>query len=98
MFSEISFGDYVLGATFIQGRVTAHSYTEFWGGQLQDLDTLPLSVTADLIFQQDGHPAHTSNLAVAALNNLLTRRCIGARGLREWPPWSPVKSIMDFFF
>jgi len=89
----------VLGPVFIQGRITAQSYTDFLHGELQDLlDALPLAVSHDFIYQQDGHPAHTSNMAVAALQILFPDRWLGVRGPTEWPARSPDKTIMDFFF
>jgi len=76
--------DHVLGPVFIQRRVTAQSYTDFMHGELQDLlDALPLAVSHDCIYQQDGHPAHTSNMAVAALQILFPDRWIGVRGPTE---------------
>jgi len=86
----------VLGPVFLHERVTALTYSNFLRGQLQDiLDDLPLAVTQNMIFQQDGHPAHTSNIAVNELNRLFPL-WIGARGPRDWPARSPDWSLMDF--
>jgi hypothetical protein len=52
----------------------------------------------NMIFQQDGHPAHTSLLARNFLNRQYPNRWIGIHSpLQEWPPRSPDLTPMDFF-
>jgi len=91
-------GDRIVGPFFLEENVTAETYTRFLSHDLVDyLDTLPEEVSGAVIFQQDGHPAHTSRRAVAMLNLLFPDQWIGARGPRPWPPRSPDLTPMDFF-
>jgi len=91
-------GNRIVGPFFLEERVTAASYTRLLTNDLIDfLEQLPENESDAVIFQQDGHPAHTSHLAVYTLNHLFPGRWIGSRGPRPWPPRSPDLSPVDFF-
>jgi len=54
------------------------------------LDDVSLAILSNIIFQQNGHPAHTSLLAHTVLNQRFSNRWIGIHllenTLHEWPP------------
>ena len=52
----------------------------------------------EIIFQQDGAPAHYANKVRNYLNSKLPGTWIGRRGSIEWPARSPDLSPLDFFF
>lgn len=51
----------------------------------------------DLLFQQDGAPAHYASIVREYLNKELRGRWIGRGGSIEWPPRSPDLSLNDFW-
>lgn len=80
-------------------NITAEIYAEFLEETLPNLlDDVPLNILPNIIYQQDGHPAHTSILARAVLDRRFSHRWIGIHSdLHEWPPRSPDLTPMDFF-
>lgn len=46
---------------------------------------------------QDGHPAHTSNIALESVRQVFADRIISSRTQHEWPPRSPDLTPCDFF-
>ena len=91
-------GDHIIGPEFIQGNVNAHYYGNFLLHRLDELlEDVPLANRLEMMFQQDGHPAHTSLLARNILNQKFPGRWIGLHGPQEWPPRSPDLTPMDFF-
>ncbi|EZA51572.1 hypothetical protein X777_09739 [Ooceraea biroi] len=79
--------------------ITAQEYSNFLEEQLPNLlEDVPLHIRANMIFQQDSHPAHTSAVARAILNRKFRNRWIGIYSdLHEWPPGLPDLTPMDFF-
>ena len=51
----------------------------------------------DFWFQQDGAPAHTSDLAKNYLDSKKPGKWVGKRGPIPWPPRSPDLTPPDFF-
>ena len=51
----------------------------------------------EIIFQQDGAPAHHGRVVQEWLNEKFGERWIGCRGFMEWPLRSPDLSPCDFF-
>ena len=51
----------------------------------------------NLLFQQDGAPAHFSLIVRDVLNKELSGRWIGCGGCVPWPPRSPDLSVNDFW-
>ncbi|KYQ49774.1 hypothetical protein ALC60_11150 [Trachymyrmex zeteki] len=80
-------------------NITAQVYSDFLEETLPNLlDDVPLNIAPHIIYQQDGHPAHTSVLARSILNNRFPHRWIGIHSdVHEWPPRSPDFTPMDFF-
>ena len=82
-------GDHIIGPEFIEGNVNAYYYANFLRNRLNELlEDVPYANRLEMIFQQDGHPAHTSNLA-RVFNEKFPGRWIGLYGPHEWPPRSP---------
>lgn len=61
------------------------------------LEDIPLQVRADIIFQQDGAPAHFSRRAREFLNAHYPDRWIGRGGPINWPARSPDLNVLDYF-
>ncbi|RLU24746.1 hypothetical protein DMN91_002836 [Ooceraea biroi] len=91
-------GDHVIGPEFIQGYVNAQYYIDFLLHRLNELlEDVPLAHRIGMMFQQDGHPAHSSRLARNILNKKFPEKWIGLHGPREWPPRSSDLTPLDFF-
>jgi hypothetical protein len=52
----------------------------------------------NMIFQQDGAPAHYANIVMEFFDGTFPRRCIGRGGWKQWPPRSPDLTPLDFYF
>ncbi|KYM95731.1 hypothetical protein ALC62_13638 [Cyphomyrmex costatus] len=80
-------------------NITGEIYSEFLEDTLPTLlDDVPLNILPNIIYQQDGHPAHMFVLSRAVLNRRFLDRWIGIHcNLHEWPPRSPDLTPMDFF-
>ncbi|XP_071641191.1 uncharacterized protein [Temnothorax longispinosus] len=83
----------------INVRAAAEVYFAFLEKTLPNLlEDVPLAVLPNIIFQQDGHPAHTSLFARNILHQRFPNRWIGIHStLHEWHPRSPDLTPMDFF-
>lgn len=93
-------GNRVVGPYFIEGNQTAETYTLFIQEVLPDLlitAGYAEEEIARIVFMQDGHPAHTSNLALNAVRLMFENRLISSRTEVEWPPRSPDLTPCDFF-
>lgn len=92
-------GDYAIGPVFIEGNVTGETYLQFIREELdQLLQVVPEEERNNIIFQQDGHPGHRTNLVKDALNEKFPMRWIGINSpLQEYPPRSPDLTICDNF-
>lgn len=90
-------GDRLIGPHVFQGHLTSDKYLEFLEHHLPGLlDVIPAPQRAEIIFQQDGAPAHSSNV----VRDFLTEqypRWIGRTGPIPWPPRSPDLTPLDFF-
>lgn len=87
----------IIGPIFFNGSLTGQRYLQFLQNEVENLlDELPLMVSQNLIWQQDGAPPH----AVRDVVNFLNYRYnewIGRNGTMRWPPNSPDITIMDTF-
>lgn len=89
--------DHVIGSEFLEQNVNANNYANFLLHRLDELlEDIPLAERLQIIFQQDGHPAHTSCLARNILYKKFPERWIGVHGPQEWPPRSPDLTPLDF--
>lgn len=94
----------VIGPYFFDGTLNGERYLEFLRFELipalvalfpSHLD--PDSFDEELVFQQDGAPAHYAARVRAYLNETFPNRWIGRRGHIEWPARSPDLTPLDFF-
>jgi len=77
-------GNHVIGPEFIERNVDAHYYSQFLLHRLDELlEDVPLASRLEMIFQQDGHPVHTSLLTRRILNQKFPGRWIGLYGPQE---------------
>ena len=87
----------IIGPFFFSDTVTAQSYVELLNDKFYPA-FLQIPNHENYLFQQDGAPAHYSNLARQWLNENFDQKWIGRRGsFAEWPPRSPDLSVPDFF-
>ena len=91
-------GNYMIGPYFLDGNLTGRSYALFLRRHLPRLlEEVDLHTRQTMWFQQDGHPAHSSNVAVRVLNRTFPNKWIGRRGPHAWPPRSPDLTPLDYF-
>lgn len=91
-------GDQLIGPYFFNGTLTGQQYLDFLMNQLPLLlENINLSLRQVMYFQQDGAPAHNSNIVSAHLNRVFPRRWIGTNGPIRWPARSPDLTTLDFF-
>ena len=86
------FSSGIIGPFFFDITVISQSYLEmlkekFW----------PCIQHQEIIFQQDGTPAHYGRVVQEWLNEKFGKRWIGHRSFIEWPPRSLDLSPCDFF-
>lgn len=96
------FGNRIVGPFFLEGNLTGEMYL----GLLEDtIDPMLTDIIENdqnyledqLIFQQDGAPAHYALPVRQYLDQHFPGHWIGRRGSIEWPPRSPDLSPLDFF-
>lgn len=84
----------IIGPFVIEGRLNQQTYLQI----LQRfVDELPLNIRRSHYFQQDGCPAHSTQMITDWLNNQFVERWFGRMSVTSWPARSPDLSIMDFF-
>jgi hypothetical protein len=91
-------GTKIIGPFFFHGHLNGDKYLEFLQTTFSDyLRDLPLSVFRNIIFQQDGAPAHNTRAVINFLNNRFPNCWMGTNGPVRWPPRSPDLTPCDFF-
>lgn len=94
-------GDEVIGPFFIDGNLDGPTYILLLHNQI--VPAMRASAIRqnnpweDVIFQQDGAPAHYANLVRTYLDIVFPNRWIGRAGPIEWPPRSPDLTPLDYF-
>ena len=86
----------IIGPIFLEGTVRNDNYL----AEVITPEVLPFMLQDDhrnMVFMQDGAPAHYSNNVRNILNVELEGRWIGRRGPVEWPARSPDLTPCDFF-
>jgi hypothetical protein len=84
----------VIGLYFFPERtVTSHNYL----GTLE-LFAVPQIDDDNVIFQQDGAPAHYANTVTEFLDETFPRRWIGRCRWKQWPPCSLDLTPLGFYF
>lgn len=86
----------IIGPFFFENNLNQHNYLDilqnFVLPSLEDIDR------DTVYFQQDGCPAHSTNLIKNWLDNHFPERWIGRFGPIHWPARSPDLTPMDFYF
>lgn len=91
-------GNRVLAVHFYHGNLTGARYIQLLEEVLLPaIDDLPLNVRMQLMFQQDGAPAHNARDVAGFLNRHFPDRVISTNGTVAWPARSPDLSPLDFF-
>lgn len=91
-------GSHLVGPYFYQENLTADRYLNFLTNELYGLlEDVPLQIRQNLVFQQDGAPAHNGRIIRTFLNLHFPGRWIGINGPIAWPPRSPDLTVLDFF-
>lgn len=87
----------VLLVHFYEGHLNTDRYLEILDILRNVINNLPVAERQNLIFQQDGAPAHNSRRTRDYLNEHF-RSWIGTNGQIRWPPRSPDLTPLDFFY
>ncbi|EFN66784.1 Transposable element Tc3 transposase, partial [Camponotus floridanus] len=88
----------IIGPFFFNGHLNGNRYLEFLQTTFSEyLRDLPLLIFRDIIFQQDGAPAHNTRAVVNFLNDRFSNRWMDTNGPMRWPPRSPDLTPCDFF-
>ncbi|XP_029659319.1 uncharacterized protein LOC115233172 [Formica exsecta] len=88
----------VIGPYFLPPCLNGEIYADFLENQLPLLlADVPLRVRAELIYQQDGAPAHFSRQVRQILNARFPEKWMGRGGPISWPARSPDLNVLDFF-
>ena len=86
----------VIGPYFFNDpTVNSENYLEML--ESYGMDEIPLNIRHTGYFQQDGAPAHYSNIVRDFLDRNFPNRWIGRRGPLEWPAHSPDLTPCDFW-
>lgn len=89
----------IVGPVFYQGALTGDRYVEMLTATLGEfLDDLNLVDRQQILFQQDGAPAHNVRQIHNLLHDLFDGRYLSTNGPIRMPPRSPDITPMDFFF
>jgi hypothetical protein len=90
--------DVLVGPYIIEGNLNKDTYYEFLLNQLPTLlEDVPLEARANLWFQHDGAPPHSSRQARELLQQRYGQRVIANNGPVNWPARSPDLTPMDYF-
>ncbi|HJY21324.1 MAG TPA: transposase [Hanamia sp.] len=84
----------VIGPIFIQNRLNAAGYLEILH---EVLDNLPLARRQNMLFMNDGAPAHNAGNVRQWITDNFGNNWIGRNGPIPWPARSPDLNPMDFF-
>lgn len=89
-------GHRIIGPYFIEGSLNGRKYLDLLQNHvIPHIEQLNLNV--ETIFQQDGCPAHNSQIVRDLLDATFPHRWIGRNGPIHWPARSPDMAPNDFF-
>lgn len=92
-------GTRIVGPIFFQASLDAEQYLQFLENEIENfMQNLPLAEARNVMFQQDGAPAHNARVVVQFLNNTYGANWIGTNGPVRWPARSPDLTPLDFFY
>jgi len=90
-------GRVLIGPFILPDNLNGDRYLEFLINTLPDiLDEVPLDVRGQIIYQNDGCPAHTRITVRDFLNDQFPERWIGRNGPILWPARSPDLTPLDY--
>lgn len=87
----------LIGPFQIFGNLSGPRYNDFLQNHLPHLLAAEGININDVIFMQDGHPAHCTRRNIRLLHNIFGERVISLGSRDEWPPRSPNLNPLDFF-
>lgn len=92
--------EFLVGPYFFEGNLNGTKYVNFLKHDLPILlENIPLKQRLDLIWQQDGAPAHNTLVVREYLQQIYGNNWFGTHSPTiQWPPRSPDLSVLDFFF
>ena len=91
-------GTNIIGPFIYQNNLTAERYLHLLENNLEEtLDNLPLAVTHNCWFDQEGAPAHNSKVVRDYLDRRFPEKWIGTHSNTPWPARSPDLTPLDFF-
>lgn len=83
---------------FLPERLTGENHLDFLEENLpQMIEQLPQNIQDNIIFQQDGAPAHYAHIVREYLTLVFGENWIGRGGPIPWPARSPDFTPCDFF-
>jgi len=93
------FYDTLIGPFFFVDNLNGDKYLEFLKTELPILlEDIPLSRRKNLVWQQDGAPAHNKNTVIQYLNCTFGTNWMGTYSPKIcWPPRSPDLTSPDYF-
>lgn len=88
----------VIGPFFLERRLNSNYYLEILNEYfMPQLEEENLEFRRNMVFQQDGCPAHSTLVITNWLNEQFPQKWIGRHGPIYWPPRSPDLTGMDYF-
>jgi len=91
--------EYLIGPYFFEENLNGNKYLDFLKNDLPILlENIPLQHRLNLIWQQDGAPAHNTLAVRAYLNKVYGNNWFGTHSpIIQWPARSPDLSALEFF-
>lgn len=92
-------GDKVIGPHYLPDNLNGDNYLDFLQNELPELlaDVPHFDEDRQIVFQQDGCPAHWRLTVREHLDNAFPNSWIGRDGPIPWPPRSPDLTPLDFY-
>ncbi|XP_003748606.1 uncharacterized protein LOC100908051 [Galendromus occidentalis] len=91
-------GSRIVGPFLYNGTLSGADYQRFLQNELVDLlDDFPLQLRREMIFMQDGAPAHNARDTMNILRNMFPGRVLATNGDIKWPARSPDLTPLDFY-
>lgn len=91
-------GTKIIGPILFQEPLTAERYLGFLQNEIEEfLMELPLEVSRQMYFQQDGAPPHNAGRVLDYLIIRFNEQVVATNGPVRWPARSPDLTILDFF-
>lgn len=91
-------GQTLIGPYYLPDNLNGINYLEFLENTLPDIfEEVPLDVRRDMIFQNDGCPAHHRIAVREFLTSHFPNRWIGRNGPMLWPARSPDLTPLDYY-